>query len=215
MSAPTASARRGYSSELREQQAAQTRERVIDAALARFSADGYEKTTIAGIAAEAKVSAETVRGLGSKAALIVAAADCISAAVGEGPLLETELGRRYLAIDGPEQFLDFTVQVSLDINRRSHGVYAAFAAAAAGDPELDAAWTARLAGARAELDELLGIWIDRGWARTDLPREELLANVWILTMPESYERLVVRAGFSEERYLSWLRRSLAEAVHPR
>jgi hypothetical protein len=39
--------------------------------------------------------------------------------------------------------------------------------------------------------------------------------VWVLVMPESYERLVRRAGFSEERYLRWLRRSLAEVLLPR
>jgi hypothetical protein len=105
--------------------------------------------------------------------------------------------------------------VSLEINRATAGVYAALASAAAGDPELDAEWTARLAASRAELDELLGIWIDRGWARTDLSREELLASVWVLVMPETYERLVHRAGFSDDDYRRWLRRSLAEALLPR
>jgi len=214
MPARTAS-RRGYSSELRAQQAEQTRARIVDAAVARFRADGYEKTTLADIVREAKVSVETVRAHGPKSALVVAAARCVSYDPDAGPLLETEIGRAYLAQPDPESYLDFTVGVSLEINRATAGVYAALASAAAGDPELDAEWTARLAASRAELDELLGIWIDRGWARTDLSREELLASVWVLVMPETYERLVHRAGFSDDDYRRWLRRSLAEALLPR
>jgi AcrR family transcriptional regulator len=210
----TTATRRGYSSELRAQQAEQTRTRIVDAAVACFAADGYEKTTLAGIAAQAKVSIETVRAHGPKAALVVEAARCVAHDPDAGPLLETELGRAYLAQPDPASFLDFTIGVSLEINRRTAGVYAALASAAAGDPELDAAWTTRLAASRADLDELLGIWIDRGWARTDLPRDELLASVWVLVMPETYDRLT-RAGFTEERYLAWLRRALAEALLPR
>jgi len=211
----TTTARRGYTSELRAQQAEQTRLRIVDAALARFRVDGYEKTTLADIAAEAGVSVETVRAHGPKSALMVAAARCVAHDPDAGPLLDTELGRAYLAQPDPESFLDFTVGVSLELNRAAYGVYAALAGAAAGDPELDRELTARLAALRADLDELLGIWVDRGWARTDLPRDELLASVWIITMPETYERLVVRAGFDEQRYLRWLRRSLAEVLLPR
>ncbi|QEO09822.1 TetR/AcrR family transcriptional regulator [Protaetiibacter larvae] len=206
---------RRYSSELREQQAAQTRQRIVEAAVVRFGQNGYERTTLAEIAAEAKVSVETVRAHGPKSALVLAAVECVSYDHEVQPFIESELGQGYLAQTDPESYLDHAVRVSLEINKLSFGAYAALASAAAGDPELDRALTARLALAREEIDQLVGICIDRGWARTDLPRDELVASVWVLVMPETYERLVHRAGFDDERYLAWLRRSLAETIRPR
>ena len=64
---------RNYRSELRQQQAEQTRSRVVEAAAELFAADGYARTTLAKIAAAAGVSAETVQGQGPKAALLIAA----------------------------------------------------------------------------------------------------------------------------------------------
>ncbi|AYF96848.1 TetR/AcrR family transcriptional regulator [Protaetiibacter intestinalis] len=206
---------RRYSSELREQQAAQTRRRIVEAAVVRFAENGYERTTLAEIASEAKVSVETVRAHGPKAALVVAAVECVTYNHELQPFIESELGQGYVAQPDPESFLDHAVGVSLEINKLSYGAFAALASAAAGDPELDRALTERLALAREEIDQLVGICLDRGWARTDLSRDELVTTVWVLVMPETYERLVVRAGFSETRYLAWLRRTLAEAVLPR
>lgn len=211
----TTNGRRAYTSELRALQAEQTRARIVDAAVARFGEAGYEKTTLTDIAKEAKVSAETVRLHGPKSALMVAAARCLTHDPDDGSLLETEIGAAYLAQPDPESFLDFTIGVSLEINRRTAGVYAAFASAAAGDPELEREWFDLLAARRRELDELVGIWIDRGWARTDLPRDELVASVWVVTMPETYDRLTRYAGYDDDRYLGWLRRSLAEVLLPR
>ena len=56
-----------------EQQAEQTRQRVVAAAAELFAAEGYARTTLAKIAAAAGVSTETVQTHGPKAALMVAA----------------------------------------------------------------------------------------------------------------------------------------------
>ncbi|MDT5195188.1 MAG: hypothetical protein QOH20_1942, partial [Mycobacterium sp.] len=50
---------RAYRSEFRQQQAEQTRSRVLEAAADLFGAEGYARTTLAKIAAAAGVSAET------------------------------------------------------------------------------------------------------------------------------------------------------------
>ena len=49
-----------YRSELRQQQAAQTRRRIIEAAIEEFSHNGYQAATLAQIAKRAGVSIETV-----------------------------------------------------------------------------------------------------------------------------------------------------------
>src|SRR3954466_3490364 len=69
---PTKSpAKRSYNSSRRSLQAAQTRDEVMRAALARFSATGWAGTTLAAIAQEAGVSVETIyNGFGSKKGLL-------------------------------------------------------------------------------------------------------------------------------------------------
>ena len=91
---------RRYRSELRKQQAEQTRERVVASAAELFAAEGYARTTLAKIAAAAGVSTETVQTHGPKAALMVAAVEYVAFGVsGEQNILDLELGRQFLAID--------------------------------------------------------------------------------------------------------------------
>src|SRR5262245_65592526 len=66
----------GYHSPLRARQAAETRRTVVAAAGRLFGERGWAGTTLAAVAAEAGTAVETVySGLGSKAALLVAAID--------------------------------------------------------------------------------------------------------------------------------------------
>jgi hypothetical protein len=62
-----------YSSTLRAEQAAQTRQRVVAAAAERFAADSFARTTLSRLAAEAGVSVETVQAQGSKRSPLTAA----------------------------------------------------------------------------------------------------------------------------------------------
>ena len=99
---------RTYRSELRQQQAEQTRSRVVAAAAELFAADGYARTTLAKIAAAAGVSAETVQGQGPKAALLIAAVEYAAFGVsGEENILNLDVGRQLIAIDDPLEALDF------------------------------------------------------------------------------------------------------------
>src|ERR1700751_1184408 len=91
---------RSYRSELRQQQAEATRARIMGAAAKLFAADGYARTTLAKIALEAGVSAETVQGQGPKAALLIAAIEYAGWGVsGEENIFNLEVGRKLIAID--------------------------------------------------------------------------------------------------------------------
>src|SRR6516225_5200646 len=93
-------AARSYRSTLRQQQAEQTRLRVVATAAQLFAAEGYTRTTFAKIAAAAGVSAETVQGQGPKAALMIAAIEHAAFGVsGEENVFNLEVGRRILAAD--------------------------------------------------------------------------------------------------------------------
>src|SRR4051794_32670661 len=90
---------RTYRSELRRQQAEQTRSRIVAAAAELFAAEGYARTTLPKIAAAAGVSAETVQGQGPKAALLIAAAEFAAfGVIGEVDILNLDIGRKVVTI---------------------------------------------------------------------------------------------------------------------
>ena len=67
--------KRAYRSPLREEQARRTRDAVLTAARTCFLRDGYARTTMKAIAAEAGVAAQTVFSQGAKPALLLAVVD--------------------------------------------------------------------------------------------------------------------------------------------
>src|SRR3954452_2440519 len=76
--------KRRYQSDHRREQARRTRDRIIAAAERRFLQHGYAATTIASIAAEADVSADTIyKGFGGKPGLVRAIR--AAALLGAGP----------------------------------------------------------------------------------------------------------------------------------
>lgn len=78
---------RAYRSELRAEQAAETRSRILDAAL-RVMADGITSLSVPAVAREAGVSVPTVyRHFGTKRALVDAIYPHLSARAGIGPLV--------------------------------------------------------------------------------------------------------------------------------
>ena len=93
---------RRYQSQVRAEQAQNTRQRILEAATRLFIAHGYAGTTVAAIATEAGVVPETIYGtLGGKRGLLEAIIDTTIIAY-RGPLLEAEHGPsgRRAEIDG-------------------------------------------------------------------------------------------------------------------
>src|SRR6266566_4954051 len=69
--AATVKSKRRYDSERRREQARRTRQRIIEVAERRFLHDGYAATTVASVAADAGVSADTVyKAFGGKPGLV-------------------------------------------------------------------------------------------------------------------------------------------------
>ena len=73
--------KRPYDASRRQEQARRTRDRIVDAAERRFLRDGYAATTIAAIAADADVSADTIyKTFGGKPGLVRASGSARSSA---------------------------------------------------------------------------------------------------------------------------------------
>ena len=82
---PSVKPKRRYNSTRRQEQARQTREAIIGTARRLFLRDGFASTTVATIAAETRVSVDTIyKTFGGKAGLVRAI--CEEALIGGGPI---------------------------------------------------------------------------------------------------------------------------------
>ena len=204
---------RSYRSTLREQQAEQTRTRVVATAAQLFAAEGYARTTFAKIAAAAGVSAETVQGQGPKAALMIAAIEYAAFGVsGEDNVFNLDVGRRMLAVDDYTAAADALAAMHAEIFKRIAHLALALIGAASSDPELDRYLTDTRASVNLQLRRILDVYRDRGWLREDLPFDELVATTAVLASVETYLQITHRDGWSVAAYRTWLRRMLAETV---
>jgi len=204
---------RVYRSELRQQQAEQTRARVIAAAAELFAADGYARTTLAKIAAAAGVSTETVQGQGPKAALLIAALEFAGVGVsGEESVLNLDIGHRLLASQDADDALDSVVAFLADVHPGTAQLAPALFGGANSDPDLDRYLDEFVAGITGQIRRLLEVFADRGWLRGDVPFDELVETTAVLCSVETYLRIVHRDGWSITAYQAWCRRLLAETV---
>jgi AcrR family transcriptional regulator len=204
---------RSYRSTLREQQAAQTRLRVVATAAQLFAAEGYVRTTFAKIAAAAGVSAETVQGHGPKAALMVAAVEYAAFGVsGEQNVFNLDVGRRMLAVDNCRKAPDALAAMQSEIFERIAHLALALIGAASSDPELERYLNDTLASVKKQIRRLLDVYRDRGWLREDVSFDELVETTVVLASVETYLQITHRAGWSVSAYRTWLQRMLAETV---
>ena len=208
------SAPRAYRSELRARQAKETRTRIVSAASRLFASQGYQATTIAAIAREAGVSAETVKTSASKAELLIAAFEVtFSGSEGAETLTDTEVASGVL--DVPDAgFLDAVLSRITTANARGHALWTVLLGAALSDPLVDGALRGMLEHRRADLARLVEELVGRGIA-ADLADPDATAEaISFLLSPESYQQLVAQSGWSEERYIAWVRRGvLIECGH--
>lgn len=207
--------KRPYDSSGRRKRAAERRSAVIDAAADMFAARGIERTTIAEIADAAGVSVPYLQKLGTKTDLFEMAIERVTV----GPQQRTvEQAREELEADAiavtRSQFIRNMAALSAQWNARSYGMWRAWANT--DDPDLRSRWDATMADIRAAWAGYLDMFDDRGWWRTDVPRSEQVAAIWLFTMAETYERMTVVAGLSRDEYEQWLHRAMeAVLVDPR
>lgn len=205
---------RAYRSELRARQARETRSRIVAGAARLFATQGYQATTIAAIAREAGVSAETVKGAASKAELLIAAFEVtFSGSEAAASLTDTEVAAGVL--DLPDDvFLDAVLDQITTANARGHALWTVLLGAALSDPVVDEALQRMLTHRSADLARLVDELVRRRIAR-DLPEADAAAAaISFLISPESYQQLVVQSGWSADRYRSWLRSRVLAEVAP-
>jgi AcrR family transcriptional regulator len=200
---------RRYHSEVRTNQAAATRSRILEAAAHLFTVAGYTGTSLADIAHAAGVSIETVKLGGPKHRLLLdafthrfAGSDDIASLASHGPVTEITA-----EIDNT-RYLAGIVRFVAESNRRSSILWTTLLSVARSDTplrkELDGLQQRRRADMLVLVDELRR----RGLAETDQQRETIADTVSFLLSPEGYNQLVHGAGWSQPDYETWLARTI-------
>jgi AcrR family transcriptional regulator len=204
---------RRYSSRLRDEQAAQTRARVIRAAAQLFAAQGYAATSLPQIARAADVSTETVQGHGPKVRLLLAAVDALSFGTdGATPVLETPIGSAFRTAASPEDAARISADILAAVNGASLGLWLAFSEAARTDAAVEAEFRALAGRIRAENAVVQRLWRERGWLRDDVPDDELARWGDVIGSVEVYDRVVRVEGGSVEDYKTLISRLMSELM---
>jgi AcrR family transcriptional regulator len=196
---PAKTSKRSYNSSRRTLQAAQTRDAVVHAAMARFSATGWAGTTLADVADEAGVSVETIyKGFGSKKGLLRATID--AAVVGDTepiPLAERPEFRA-LGEGSLDERIASAARMTAAIHARAARVGQAIVEAARADEEVDG-WRRELEQRR-HLQVRQSITLILGHPLDD----QVTTMLWVLYDADTYLKLVHDLGFTAEQYEDFL-----------
>ena len=176
---------RPYRSPRREQQAAATRQAVLDAARTRFTLDGYAATTVADIARDAGVSLDTVyASVGRKPELLLAVHD-MALAGGDAPVAAAE--RDYVAAmrRAPTAAAMLEIYAAAMAARLPHVVPLgeAMQRAAEDDPACREVWEGLQARRLANMRHLAAELRATGDLREDLTDDDVAHRLWMSEQP--------------------------------
>lgn len=205
---------RRYDASRRQEQARATRRAVLEAARERFLEEGYARTTIAAVAAQAGVSVETVyKAFGNKPGLVKALFDV--AIVGDDepvPMLERAFVQRNIAEPDPRRKLLAYGEHLAAVHPRSCPVQLVVRDAAATDAGAAELWEQLQAERLAGMTMFARHLHEGGHLRRGVSVEEARDVLWAHNSVELWELLVQRRGWTYERFGRWVGDQLVAAL---
>jgi len=205
--------KRRYSSPLREEQRLATRARVVDAAGAVFAERGYVATTMQAIAGAAAVSVDTVYLTGSKRELLFAALEkALVGDEGSHSALERPWVKEMLAEPDARCLLSVLARATGEVHARTAGIFHALVGGAAADDEVAHAYRGLVGRMRSDTAAIASLLDERRGTQRGVAAEDLGDTFWVITHVEAYRHLVEEAGWSLERYVTWLEQVLMTLV---
>ena len=204
--------RRSYDASGRQQRAKDSRRAVLAAAHRMLLRDGYARTTVPGVAAEAGVSAEFVyKNVGAKAALLAAVLDVAigggDAAVARADRPDT---RRLRQLSTAREVLEGYVRMMAPVQERVAPLLVL--AAQSADPEAVALLAKADAERRAGMTALARHLHDLGGLDPGLTVDRTRDLLWTCTAPQLYDLLVTRCGWPLADYERHVRVTLGTAL---
>jgi AcrR family transcriptional regulator len=208
--------RRPYRSRLRAEQAAQTRQRILEASGDLFAERGYGATTIDAVAARAGVAVDTVYAIfGTKKRMLSALIDLRVTGSTEGSdVLAGEGPRAVRKVANQRQMLaGFAADIVPRIER-VRPIDDVMQSAGAIDPEI-AELRARMQENRLSKLRTFMEWLAaNGALRGDIDVDEAATIAWTLTSPEVNRLLRDVRGWSSSGYQEWLSATLVRVLLP-
>ena len=197
--------RRPYHAPRRAEHAAATREAILSAAARLFAERGYAATTMAAIAAEARVTPKSVYALAEKPQLLLLAVD--RAIVGDDEpvaLAGRPPMRALLASSDPAAQARLAARLGAPMLLRLYPIYRAFEQAAAAEPTLREAWRAYQRRRRLDVKRVVRAVADAGGLRPGLSVERATDTLWALVGWHPVALLVEERGWGEAQLTRWL-----------
>jgi AcrR family transcriptional regulator len=192
-------ATRPYRSPRREQQAAQTRSAILDAAGRLFAESGWAGTGMREVARAAGVSVETVyANFPSKNDLLIAVLDV--AVVGDTAPQPLDQRPEFTALASGTRRERVTAAARLvvGVHQRTAGVHRALHEAAASDEERDRKLRESEERRRADVEQGLSAVTGRA------PTREERDGLWALLSVEVYHLLTGLSGWTAREYETWV-----------
>jgi AcrR family transcriptional regulator len=203
--------RRSYRSALRAEQAARTRDVIIEAAADLFVRSGYACTTIKDIASRAGVAPDTVyASFGTKVRVLTAVLDRGLAPGGEASIMDT--ARPRAVRDEPDQRrqLHLFAWDMAEISARIRPIFEVLRTAAAVEPEVGEVFAEMEQHRLANMRQVAGWLARRGPLKVS--RDRAGEIIWALVSPDVGRMLCDVQGWSQNQHADWLEHMLASAL---
>jgi AcrR family transcriptional regulator len=195
--------RRRYNSSRRRAQAARTREDVVEAARRLFLTDGYGQTTVSAIAEAAGVSVETIyKAFGGKPGLVRAMVSKGLEGAGAVPA-EQRSDEMQAAERDPRAVIRNWTRLATEVAPRTAPIVLLIRSAAGTDPEM-ASLLAEVDDQRLRrMEKNARTLYERRDLRPEITLEQARDILWTSSSPELYELLVLRRGWSVDRFAAF------------
>lgn len=188
---------------LRDRQAEQAKQLIIDAAMELFLDRGYVATTMDDIAENAGVARRTIYNqFGSKAAVLIAAINDRVVAAGERSQVNDQDAIREM--DDPNQMIDAFVGVHVGVAKRSLPLLKITFEAAAVDGEVAKEYEKNEEYRYEAQQVLVDALNDKGFLRADVSVSYMRRGFWLLAGPQMLIT-ATNSGWDIETYSHWVR----------
>lgn len=208
--------KRKYNSNRRQEQARETKQRILDAALTLFTRHGYAGATIEAIAQEAGVSPLTIfAAFGNKVTLL---SQLVRVSVGGDdqpiPLLQRPGPQAVLQeMDPIQKILRFARDIS-DILERVAPLFEIMRMAAKTEPEIADLLSSRLEARFQNLSVFVSSLSAHSKLREGVGEWSAGETVWAIAGPDIYRLLTLDRGWSKKQYSQWLGDALIRLLLP-
>ena len=204
--------KRGYDASRRREVARRNQAKIVECAQRLFLRDGYATTTVAVIAADADVSADTIyKSFGGKPGLVRAIRT--RALQGEGPVPAEQRSDALHADEAdPAAIIQAWGALTAEIAPRVSPILLLIRDATATDPEVGSLLEEMDADRLRRMTQNARRLLDAGHLRPGIELTYAADVLWTYSSPELYELLVLRRGWPPQRYGRFIATAMMEAL---